>query len=410
MKFYDYRGICLYCADNSVNIPKNAHEVNESFSPIAILINRDPMNSRSVFPVLSGGEVYESEGVGLFLPCAHESDLPRSVLDIVAAGEAFCVNTAFPLVFDGLSALRQDKKRFTLTLVGLGDVGATVLLGLKLLGSDIDSIRIYDPNEALCARYEAELNQILPMYSDVPKVEIADRSKLFDCDAFLFTASVGVPPVTENIPDVRMFQYARNRAMLKRYAIEARESGFSGLFAQISDPVDHLSRAVFIDSNTASDGTMDFLGLLPEQIQGYGLGVMRARAEYTADKIGVDRRDIRVYGPHGNGLIVANSPNENYDDDISLALTEAARTANLRVRELGFKPYIAPGISSACVSIIKTLRGQWHWSAVPMGGGYVGCESRFTQWGIERRREKLSPKLTERLTETFDTLRRFDYR
>ena len=38
---------------------------------------------------------------------------------------------------------------------------------------------------------------------------------------------------------------------------------------------------------------------------------------------------------------------------------------NLRVRELGFKPYIAPGLSSAAVSILQLLRGQVHFGAVP---------------------------------------------
>ena len=42
--------------------------------------------------------------------------------------------------------------------------------------------------------------------------------------------------------------------------------------------------------------------------------------------------------------------NGEYDDAVSRRLTDLTRTANLQVRELGFKPYIAPGLSSAAVS------------------------------------------------------------
>ena len=94
----------------------------------------------------------------------------------------------------------------------------------------------------------------------------------------------------------------------------------------------------------------DARGLLPEQVQGYGLGVMRARALYCAQKTGIDATALCAFGPHGDGLVIANAPDQGYDDAVSRTLTAAAVTANLDVRALGFKPYIAPGLSSACVS------------------------------------------------------------
>ncbi len=47
-------------------------------------------------------------------------------------------------------------------------------------------------------------------------------------------------------------------------------------------------------------------GLLPEQVQGFGLGVMDARAAYWARQEGIPFSHGRVYGPHGRGLVVAN--------------------------------------------------------------------------------------------------------
>ena len=53
----------------------------------------------------------------------------------------------------------------------------------------------------------------------------------------------------------------------------------------------------------------------------------------------------RVFGPHGEGLIVADSI-ENYDEELSKYLTDKTINANKEVRNLGFKPYVAPSLSS----------------------------------------------------------------
>ena len=243
----------------------------------------------------------------------------------------------------------------------------------------------------------------------MPRVSICPEERLFDCDLFLFTASRGVPALNSGVSDVRMAQFEANRAMLGAYAQKARDTGFSGMFCQISDPVDHLAREVFLRSNRAADGSYDFAGLLPEQVQGFGLGVMAARAAYYAEKEGIDFTQGRMYGPHGQGLIVANCPEEGYDDVLSRCLTDLTRTANLKVRELGFKPYIAPGLSSAAVSILRLLRGQEHYGAVPLGGAYFGCVSRMTRFGVALKREPICPELLKRLEETHRALREFNY-
>ena len=50
----------------------------------------------------------------------------------------------------------------------------------------------------------------------------------------------------------------------------------------------------------------------------------------------------RTFGPHGEDLVVANSI-QHYDDALSRELTEKTVHANLELRALGFKPYVAPG-------------------------------------------------------------------
>jgi hypothetical protein len=136
---------------------------------------------------------------------------------------------------------------------------------------------------------------------------------------------------------------------------------------------------------------------------------MATRAAYYAEKEGADAQALRVYGPHGQGLIVANAACDGYDDELSRRLTDLTRTANLQVRELGFKPYIAPGLSSAAVSLLRLVRGEAHYGAVPLGGVYFGCLNRMTEHGVLLCREAICEPLLARLEETHRTLREFDY-
>ncbi len=405
MELKQWKNFCL-CAMGGT-FPAEAENTATLFSPLVFLVNRDPMRSRGWFAISSIDELYEPENCYVLLP-PRAYPASEQLREFVSKNGATVLNTAFSNAFSFLAA---EKKHTALrvTLVGLGDVGGTLLTALKLLGRELSELHIYDPNEALCRRYEIELNQVLsPDGFPLPKVTVCSRESLFDCDIFLFTASRGVPAVGTEVKDVRMAQYERNRDMLSDYARMARRAGFLGLFCQISDPVDQLARIAFLHSNRDESYIFDANGLLPEQIQGFGLGVMAARASYYASNRGLDFSCGHVYGPHGGDLIVANHPT-SYDAALSEALTQDTVSANLRVRELGFKPYIAPALSSAAVSILRLVRGQPHYGAVPMGGAYFGCQSRMTAQGLSVLREPLHPALYERIQAVHKRLEDFCY-
>lgn len=301
----------------------------------------------------------------------------------------------------------NKKKR--VHLLALGDVGGTVLMNLKMLGGDcIKSIGIFDMNENVCKRYEMELNQAMyPFFeNELPEIEIIKEENLFDCDVFVFCASKGIPPVGAEVSDVRMVQFEANKGLVSIYGKKARDCNFGGLFVVVSDPVDPLCKAVFLSSNQDENGNFDGKGLMPEQVQGYGLGVMNARACYYAkkdDKFKSFLTEGRAYGPHGGDLVIANSI-ENYDDELSKELTDLAVTSNLKTRDLGFKPYIAPAISSATINILLTLRGEWHYSSNFIDGVYVGCKNRSTKYGIEFENLPLDEKLYKRIENAFNNL------
>ncbi|WP_325228489.1 lactate dehydrogenase, partial [Oscillibacter sp.] len=280
-----------------------------------------------------------------------------------------------------------------------------LLLALKLLGGDVVSaVGICDLNENTVARWAAEMGQISwPWnYGALPEAEAVSSENLFDCDVFVFAAAKAVPAVGGGVEDVRMAQLEANRPLAESFARRAREAGFRGLFIVLSDPVDPLCRAAWRASNLGPDGELDHRGLLPEQVQGFGLGVMNARAAYFAKedpRFAAFLTGGRTFGPHGKGLVAADSI-ERYDDALSQELTRLTLEANLRIRDLGFKPYVAPAVSSGAMQLLLTLRGEWHCSSVPLGGIWFGCRNRFTPWGLEVETLELPDALFARLRET----------
>ena len=294
-------------------------------------------------------------------------------------------------------------------LLALGDVGSTLALGLRLLGGDvISTLGICDLRENVPQRWEFELNQIAaPGDTRFPPVEIVPPERILDCDVFLFCASRFVPDTAVKSGDVRMAQYELNRDLAAAYARRAREEGFSGMFCVVSDPVDPLCRAVLLESNKNEAGELDHRGLFPHQVRGFGLGVMNARARYYAKReprFAAFLEDGRTFGPHGEGLVVANSIS-HYDDAVSRELTERTKHANLEMRELGFKPYVAPALSSGALSLLLCLGGEWHCSSVFLDGVFMGVRNRTAPNGPEVERLPLPEQLAERLRETMEQLR-----
>ena len=356
--------------------------------PIYYLVEGDPILGRGSFKVNAPGQLLAPHS----LEVLDASRLPQLELDAplasaLEAGQLTAVNTA-RLGWESILTSTPNTGKKRVHILAIGDVGSTLLTGLKLLGGDmISTIGICDLSDQITARWEFEMGQInLPWdYNAFPDVEVVNPENLFDCDVFVFVASKGIPPVGSQVKDVRMAQFENNAAIVKTYARMARKANFQGLWCAVSDPVDPLAKTAYLESNKDEDGNWDGKGLRPEQVQGYGLGVMNARAAYFAkrdEKLSSFLTEGRSFGPHGTGLFIANSI-ENYNEEISQELTHKTVTANLVMREIGFKPYVAPALSSGALSILLTLRGEWHCGSVFLDGIFMGCKNRYTPAGVE---------------------------
>lgn len=407
--YYTYDGRTL-CSAGALPYPEISAlpETGE----VLWVFHRPPLSGRDTFPVTDPAQLTEREGVASLCAAPGPEGLPRELTNAIRAGRVRAVNLAHPR-FEELTAPLPRPEKVRVNLLALGDVGSTLLMGLRLMGGDvISSIGICDLREGVAQRWEFELNQIqLPgPYDALPPVEIVSPEQLFDGDVFLFCASRFVPDTAVKTGDVRMAQYRLNRELAALYAQKARQARYRGLFCVVSDPVDPLCRAVLTESNRAPSGEMDYQGLFSHQVRGFGLGVMNARAAYYARK---DPRfasfltEGRSFGPHGEDLVIANSI-RNYDDALSRRLTEQTVRANLRMRELGFKPYIAPALSSGALSLLLCLRGQWHCSSTYLDGVFMGARNRVLPTGTELERLPLPQALQDRLQTTMNRLRAID--
>ena len=385
--FYYYEKDGKILASDRSNLPYTPGTPRAG-EPIYYLVEGDPILGRGSFKVNAPGQLLAPHS----LEVLDASRLPQLELDealsaALDAGQLTAVNTA-RLGWESILTAAPNTGKKRVHILAIGDVGSTLLTGLKLLGGDmISTIGICDLSDQITARWEFEMGQInLPWdYNAFPDVEVVKPENLFDCDVFVFVASKGIPPVGSQVKDVRMAQFENNAAIVKTYARMARKANFQGLWCAVSDPVDPLAKTAYLESNKDEDGNWDGKGLRPEQVQGYGLGVMNARAAYFAkrdEKLSSFLTEGRSFGPHGTGLFIANSL-ENYNEEISQELTHKTVTANLVMREIGFKPYVAPALSSGALSILLTLRGEWHCGSVFLDGIFMGCKNRYTPAGVE---------------------------
>ena len=378
------------------------------------LFRRQPLSGRETFAVSDGGLFTDREDVSALCRGAVVPGVPPDLLAAAAAGRVRAVNAAHPrwreLLAPDFPAALPAGKQYRVNLLALGDVGSTLAMGLRLLGgSIIASLGLCDVRPHVAQRWEFELGQIgISGAPDaLPPVSVVDTDRLFDCDVFLFCASRFVPDTDVKTGDVRMAQYEKNRELAVLYGRMARERGFRGLFCVVSDPVDPLCRAVLLESNRSEAGALDFQGLFPHQVRGFGLGVMNARAAYYArqdPRFADFLEDGRTFGPHGEDLVAANSISR-YDDALSRELTDLTAHANLEMRAMGFKPYVAPALSSGALSLLGCLRGQWHCSSTYLDGIFFGALNRLSPNGPEMERQPLPQALLDRLRETAERLK-----
>lgn len=288
-------------------------------------------------------------------------------------------------------------------IAGLGRVGgmaAALLAATPCRRSGIGGLLISDCDHANQERWRLELEAIGEWHARhaLPRVRVCCPEEMFRrCDVFLFVATRAVPPPGCN-DDVRMVQFAPNRAILATYLSLAQQAEFAGLFLIVSDPVEWLARAAFRDSNAGPEGRFTGAGLAPERVGGLALGVMWARALSVARAAGWDNGVIRrggAFGPHSGEVLVFDDL-RHPDAARSEALTRFAREGNFLVRSAGFLPCVAPGVSSVGLTLPPLLTGEEVLASVFMDGLYFGSPARL-EWALRAAHKRICAPIREQL-------------
>lgn len=305
-----------------------------------------------------------------------------------------CVNTAWPIRAqkNWLKRSIETQSPLQIGILGLGRIGfeaaktllVSAYLGQKT-GSDFQmkALNIYDDKE--------KKGQIMELkhIANSEGVEINQCQNIDEVlnasDVVLFIASDAVPSLnitSEQQGDVRLMQFEYNLKILKHIVEIAKKVNFTGQLVVVSDPPEHLSTAVnsSIAQRVSVDPNSD------EVIGNHQVPAMAGRLNWArALSIVRETRDQEllrkfltdgmVFGPHGPGIVVADSVTE-FDAVKSEELGKRLGSINYEVRKAGKLPFDAPGINLG-LGIGELLRGETVPVSLNINGVTTGVSGRF---------------------------------
>jgi len=298
-----------------------------------------------------------------------------------------------------LRAMAEPRKHqdFVVGISGLGRVGglaASALAAMDAVRTRIGTLLVHDSAGENLERMRQELAAVASWRDAIalPAVEAATLPEMLRrCDAFVFAAASAVPPLGAE-GDVRLPQFGPNRQALQGALEAAAAADYTGLFFVISDPVELLAQCAFHDSNARGPG------LAPERVAGLALGINWGRALAQARAMGFGERVARKgvpYGPHSTDVLVFDDP-AGPDPELCRAMTEAARSGNYRIRDLGYIPFIGPALSSIALTLPELLQGREVLGSTFVDGIYFGAPARL-RWGIAPTRRQAAPAVREQV-------------
>jgi L-lactate dehydrogenase len=172
-----------------------------------------------------------------------------------------------------------------ISIIGAGSVGATLAFNLALKGS-VTEIALIDSNREKAEAEVLDIKQGASMGRPV-NIEATEYAACKDSDIVIITAGARQHP-----GETRMDLLNRNVSIMKSITGSVMETGFSGIFLIITNPVDVLTWVVFAES-----------GLPSSRVIGSGTTLDSSRLrEYVARHCRVNPQNIHGYilGEHGD--------------------------------------------------------------------------------------------------------------
>ena len=172
-------------------------------------------------------------------------------------------------------------------IVGTGNVGASIGYCLVNQRTAVSELVLTDINTADAEGEAMDLRDTLAVSPSFMKIKAGDYKDAGDCDIIAITAGVPQKP-----GESRMDLLNKNAAIFKDMIGQIMDSGFSGIFLVVTNPMDVMTYL-----------TWQYSGLPEEQVIGSGTVLDSARLRYRiSERLGVAPKSVHAFqiGEHGD--------------------------------------------------------------------------------------------------------------
>ncbi|MBR3233701.1 L-lactate dehydrogenase [Candidatus Saccharibacteria bacterium] len=172
-------------------------------------------------------------------------------------------------------------------IVGTGNVGASVGYCLVNQRTAVSELVLTDINMEDAEGEAMDLRDTLAVSPSYMKISSGTYKDASDCDIIIITAGAPQKP-----GETRMDLLKKNAAIFKDMVGQIMESGFSGIFIVVSNPMDVMTYL-----------TWRYSGLPSEQVIGSGTILDSARLRYRiSERLGVSPKSVHAFqvGEHGD--------------------------------------------------------------------------------------------------------------
>ncbi|MBE6906467.1 MAG: L-lactate dehydrogenase [Ruminococcaceae bacterium] len=180
--------------------------------------------------------------------------------------------------------------RSKVAIIGTGLVGSSTAFSLVTQGA-CDEVLLIDLNKERARGEMMDLRHGIDYLNRNVKVNVGDYSDCADADIVVITA--GAPP---REGQTRLDTLGASKKIIESIVSPIMESGFTGIFLIISNPVDIIAQYVYKLS-----------GLPKSQVIGTGTALDTARLKnLIGDLVQIDPRSVHAYalGEHGDSQMV----------------------------------------------------------------------------------------------------------
>ncbi len=172
-------------------------------------------------------------------------------------------------------------------IVGTGNVGASIGYCLVNQRTAVSELVLVDINKQDAEGEAMDLRDTLAVSPSYMKIYAGSYQDASDCDIIVITAGVPQKP-----GETRMDLLNKNAAIFNDMISQIMDSGFSGIFIVVTNPMDVMTYL-----------TQKYSGLPPEQVIGSGTILDSARLRFRiSERLNVSPKSIHAFqiGEHGD--------------------------------------------------------------------------------------------------------------